>query len=313
MQEKLVVTIVDESGSKQFLLPKSIKKIIIISCVALALVMIASILLMRFLMQKIDTIAFEKNIALSEYKYIHQKNNSLKDQIKQKGQELAIVSQKIEDLENIVDFKKNTDKNTSENPIDLDSLSLPQKNLILSLIPNGEPLKTYTSKTPSAQRSHPLKQVKGIPAGLDFSTPNGAPVFATADGVIDLVRNNPKSGYGNLIKITHSFGFSSLYAHLEKSLVKKGDFVQKGQIIGYSGHSGDSDGDKLYYEVRFLGKVLDPNIYVAWSAQNFQEVFKSDSSIDWESLFWAIGDIIELQGYKLSYQTNTQAQTGITQ
>lgn len=256
-------------------------------------------------MQKIDEIALNKNIALSEYKYIYQKNNLLKDQIKQKSQELTIVSQKIGDLENIVDLKKNTDKEPSVyEKIDLDDLSSSQKNLILSLIPNGEPLTSYTSKNSSSQRLHPVKNIKGVPTGYDFSAPEGTPVYATADGVIDLIRNNSNIGYGNLVKITHSFGFSSIYAHLEKSVVKKGDFVQKGQIIGYSGHSGNSNGNTLYYEVRFLGKILNPAIYTAWNANNFEEVFNNDSSIDWKNLFWAIGDIIQLQSYKLSYQMN---------
>ncbi|PAF43555.1 M23 family metallopeptidase [Helicobacter sp. 11S02596-1] len=305
MQDKLVITIVDESGSKQFRLPKNTKKIIILCCAILGVIILASILLMKFLMQKIDEIALNKDIALSEYKYIYQKNDLLKDQIKQKSEELTIVSQKIGDLENIVDLKKNTDKDSvAFEKIDLSDLSESQKNLILSLIPNGEPLASYASKNSSSQRPHPIKLIKGVGSGYDFHTPAGTPVYATADGVIDLIRNNTNTGYGNLVKVTHSFGFSSIYAHLQKPVVQKGDFVQKGQIIGYSGHSGNSGGDTLYYEVRFLGKLLDPAIYTAWNANNFEEVFNNDTSIDWKSLFWAIGDIIQLQNYKLSYQMN---------
>ncbi|PAF51039.1 M23 family metallopeptidase [Helicobacter sp. 13S00477-4] len=301
MHDKLVITIVDESGSKQFRLPKNIKKVIVFCCTFIMIVILSSFLLMKFLMQKIDQIALNKNIALSEYKFIYQKNNRLKDQIKQKTDELTIVSQKIDDLENIVDLKKNANKQTSnENTINLQDVSNSQKILILTLIPSGDPITSYTSKTSTSMRPHPTKRVKGIPAGYDFATNEGTPVYATADGVIDIVRNQSNSGYGNLVKITHSFGFSSVYAHLEKSVVKKGNFVQKGQVIGYSGHTGNSNGNTLYYEVRFLGKILNPAIYTAWNSDNFEEVFKNDPSIDWKTLVWAIGDIARLQNYKLS-------------
>ncbi|WP_095274482.1 M23 family metallopeptidase [Helicobacter sp. 11S03491-1] len=305
MQDKLVITIVDESGSRQFRLPKNTKKIIIIICSILLVTIFGSVLLMKFLMQKIDEIALNKNIALSEYKYIYQKNNFLKDQIKQKTQELSIVSQKIGDLENIVDLKKNTDKNTDVNDkINLLDLSSSQKNLILSLIPNGEPIASYTSKDLSSKKIHSSKKTKDITTGYEFITKENTPVYATADGVIDLTRNHYNKGYGNLIKITHSFGFSSMYAHLEKAVVKKGDFVQKGQLIGYSGHSGDVDKNTLYYEIRFLGKILNPVVYTSWNADNFEEVFDDDTSIDWKSLVWTIEDMVQLQTYRLSYQNN---------
>lgn len=304
VQDKLVVTIVDESGSRQFRLPKNTKKILIFVCGFFAIALLCCFFLMKFLMEKIDDIAMKKNIAISEYKYIYQKNNFLKDQIKQKGEELAIVGQKIDDLENIVNVKKTTDGSLKYDKIDLQDLSSSQKNLILSLIPNGEPLTSYISKNLTYQRSSSIKKPKGATTGYDFVAPEGTPVYATADGVIDLTKSHSSNGYGNLIKISHSFGFSSMYAHLQKSLVKKGDFVQKGQIIGYSGHTGNSNGDTLYYEVRFLGKVLDPTIYTAWNANNFGEVFDHDSSIDWKSLVWTIEDMAQLQTYKLSYQSD---------
>ncbi|MDO7253422.1 M23 family metallopeptidase [Helicobacter cappadocius] len=303
MQDKLVVTIVDESGSRQFRLPKNATKILVFICFVFAVIVLCCFFLMKFLMEKIDDIAFKKNIAISEYKYIYQKNNFLKDQIKQKGEELAIVGQKIDDLENIVNVKKTTDESSKYEKIDLQDLSSSQKTLILSLIPNGEPVASYTSKNLAYQKSHSAKK-SNTSTGYDFVTSQGTPVYATADGVIDLTKSNSSNGYGNFIKISHSFGFSSMYAHLQKSLVKKGDFVQKGQLIGYSGHTGNSNGDTLYYEVRFLGKVLDPTIYTAWNSNNFEEVFDHDSSIDWKSLVWTIQDMAQLQTYKLSYQSN---------
>lgn len=299
MQDKLVVTIVDESGSRQFNLPKSATKIILAISGILIILIILSVLLMRFLMQKIDDIALNKDIALSEYKYIYYQNDYLKEQIKQKSQELNIVGKKIGNLENIIQTKKSTAKSNHEH-INLTQITPAEKTLMLNLIPNGEPLKSYISKTDTAQREHPVKKIKGIASGIDFSAPLDTPVYATADGVVDLVRNGYDKGYGNFVKLAHSFGFSSSYSHLQKAIVKKGDFVQKGQLIGYSGKSGDSNGETLHYEVRFLGKILDPGVYTQWNASNFDGVFDNDSSIDWKSLVWAIQDIAILQKYKLT-------------
>lgn len=302
MQDKFVVTIADESGSRQFSLPRSAKKIIFSTILILAIVILSCFFLMRFLMQRIDNIILDKNIALSEYRYIRQKNDTLKDEIDQKNRELTLISQKIGELENIVDLKKNIQEVPTEK-IDLQELSSSEKSLLLSLIPSGEPVNFYTARNLGFQKMSSIGRGKINSTGYDYIMPDGTPVYASADGVIDLIGSG-KSSYGRLIKITHSFGFSSLYAHLEKSLVKKGDFVQKGQLIGYSGHSGDVSKGTLYYEVRFLGKFLNPSTYVAWNVENFEEIFEKNSDIDWRSLVWAIQDITQLQSYKLTFQSN---------
>lgn len=257
---------------------------------------------MRFLMQKIDNIILDKNIALSEYRYIRQKNDTLKDEIDQKNRELTLISQKIGELENIVDLKKNIQEVPTEK-IDLQELSSSEKALLLSLIPSGEPLNFYSVRNLGFQKTSSIGANKLSSTGYDYITPDGTPVYASADGVIDLIGSG-KSSYGRLIKITHSFGFSSLYAHLDKSLVKKGDFIQKGQLIGYSGRSGNVSEGTLYYEVRFLGKVLNPAAYVAWNTENFEEIFEDNTDIDWKSLVWAIQDMTQLQSYKLTFQSN---------
>lgn len=302
MQDKFVITIADESGSRQFSLPRKAKKIIFSAILILAIVILSCFFLMRFLMQKIDNIILDKNIALSEYRYIRQKNDTLKDEIDQKNRELTLISQKIGELENIVDLKKNIQEVPTEK-IDLQELSSSEKALLLSLIPSGEPLNFYSVRNLGFQKTSSIGANKLSSTGYDYITPDGTPVYASADGVIDLIGSG-KSSYGRLIKITHSFGFSSLYAHLDKSLVKKGDFIQKGQLIGYSGRSGNVSEGTLYYEVRFLGKVLNPAAYVAWNTENFEEIFEDNADIDWKSLVWAIQDMTQLQSYKLTFQSN---------
>ncbi|MBN2480572.1 MAG: M23 family metallopeptidase [Bacteroidales bacterium] len=96
-----------------------------------------------------------------------------------------------------------------------------------------------------------------IHTGIDFVAPLGVNVYATADGIVTLSQNS-RTGYGNEIIIDHSFGYSTRYAHLLEILVKTGDQVKRGQLIGTLGSSGRSTGPHLHYEVRYENKAINP-------------------------------------------------------
>ncbi|MBN1158586.1 MAG: M23 family metallopeptidase [Bacteroidales bacterium] len=99
-----------------------------------------------------------------------------------------------------------------------------------------------------------------VHSGIDFVAPSGVNVYATADGVVTLSRIS-RTGYGNEIIIDHSFGYSTRYAHLQELLVKTGDQVERGQLIGKLGSSGRSTGPHLHYEVRYENKAINPISY----------------------------------------------------
>lgn len=92
--------------------------------------------------------------------------------------------------------------------------------------------------------------------GLDFRSPMGNPVKATADGVVILVGDHYYAG--NSVYIDHGNGVVSMYFHLSKPIVKEGDKVQRGQAIGLSGMSGRATGPHLHFSVSVLGKLVDP-------------------------------------------------------
>ena len=97
-------------------------------------------------------------------------------------------------------------------------------------------------------------------AGTDFAGPIGAPIYATADGVVTFA--GWSSGYGRLVKIQHEFGIETRYAHQSRMDVKVGQRVSRGQKIGAIGNSGRSTGPHLHYEVRVGGKPVNPMIYI---------------------------------------------------
>lgn len=96
--------------------------------------------------------------------------------------------------------------------------------------------------------------------GLDIAAATGTLVLAAMDGEVSESRYF--GDYGNAVLLNNSDSYVSIYAHLSETLVKKGDKVKKGQVIGYSGSSGHSTGPHLHFEVRFLSLVLNPEVFL---------------------------------------------------
>ncbi len=106
-------------------------------------------------------------------------------------------------------------------------------------------------------RMHPFYHMTRMHKGIDFSAPEGTPVFATADGDI-IAADTAFVGYGTLVVIDHGHGYQTRYAHLGKFLVKPGDHVARGQIIAQVGNTGLSTASHLHYEVLLLGVPINP-------------------------------------------------------
>lgn len=98
-------------------------------------------------------------------------------------------------------------------------------------------------------RMHPIYKTWKMHSGIDFTAPKGTPIYATGDGKIWKPKKNRLSGYGKTVIINHGYGYKSLYAHMSKIIVKPGQKVKRGQIIGYVGSTGISTGPHLHYEV----------------------------------------------------------------
>ena len=92
---------------------------------------------------------------------------------------------------------------------------------------------------------------------MDFSLPTGTEVLATADGTV--VGAGWQPGYGHSVLLQHGEGYNTLYAHLSGPLVRVGDVVRRGAVIGLSGSSGNSTGPHLHYEIWRDGVLVDPN------------------------------------------------------
>ncbi len=109
-------------------------------------------------------------------------------------------------------------------------------------------------------RKHPILHVWKLHEGIDYGAMIGTPVYATADGLVTFSGYDPITG--QYIKIEHGYGYTTLYGHLSRRLVVEGEKVRKGQLIGYVGNSGRSDGPHLHYEVRVYGQHVNPVLFI---------------------------------------------------
>ena len=120
-------------------------------------------------------------------------------------------------------------------------------------------VKDYTMSSGYGYRRDPVYGSTKFHAGLDFAAKTGTNVFATGDGVVEVA--DRKSGYGNVIDISHGYNYLTRYAHLSEILVKPGQQVKRGDLIGRVGSTGKSTGPHLHYEVRFKDEPQNPVNY----------------------------------------------------
>jgi len=124
-------------------------------------------------------------------------------------------------------------------------------------------------------RIDPVYKTVKFHAGLDFSAPQGTPIYATADGTVTTA-GNTGNGYGNHVIISHGYGYETLYGHMVRVKVSSGTAVKRGQIIGWVGSTGKSTGPHCHYEVHKNGQKIDP-IYFFYndlSAEQFDLLLK---------------------------------------
>lgn len=131
----------------------------------------------------------------------------------------------------------------------------------LQSVPFGIPVGTDTYQTSGyGMRKDPFNKRPAFHGGVDFGAHRLAPIIATADGVVKYVGRN--GGLGRMVEIDHGHGFITRYAHLEKTYVKRGARVKKGEKIGGMGSTGRSTATHLHYEVFFQGQDYDPNKFL---------------------------------------------------
>lgn len=172
----------------------------------------------------------------------------------------------------------------------LDEIELLAKNKesLLTSIPSIQPVSSNDLKRMASgygYRIDPFTKTRVMHWGMDFSAKTGAPIYATGDGKI-IRADNRAVGFGNHVRIDHGFGYVSLYAHMNKITVRKGNIVKRGDIIGYVGNTGRSVAPHLHYEISKDGRKINPiNFYSgSLSPIEFEELvnqaYQENQSLD---------------------------------
>jgi murein DD-endopeptidase MepM/ murein hydrolase activator NlpD len=126
---------------------------------------------------------------------------------------------------------------------------------------SGRPVEKGWISSHYGKRTDPFTGKQAIHNGIDFAGREGSDVLAVAAGVVTW--SGARSGYGELVEISHGEGFVTRYAHNLENLVQPGDVVRKGETIALMGNSGRSTGAHVHFEVYKHGRPVDPSSYVA--------------------------------------------------
>ncbi|GAB4177963.1 MAG: M23 family metallopeptidase [Wenzhouxiangellaceae bacterium] len=290
MRHHYQITISDCRGARAFTLTQLMRRVALGALVLAAAVFLIGLIVIRTLNARVESLG----MGLAELKAVNARiaeenqrllarQGELKDEIERKSTELLALIDDLEQLETLVGVNPPPSLPVAER-ISVASHTAFEKRLMLASIPSGSPLEQAVVTSRFGMREHPVIEQTRLHGGVDLRASIGTEVRASADGVVEFAGNNSGSGMGKMIKIVHNYGFSTIYAHLDRIDVKVGDYVVKGQPIGRSGNTGLTEAPHLHYEVRYLGRRLDPAPFMNWSFDRFETIFEQEDRVQWESL-----------------------------
>lgn len=131
---------------------------------------------------------------------------------------------------------------------------------VMKSVPIGKPVWSYWLSSAFGHRSDPFNKKSATHKGVDLASNKGNKIRTMAKGKV--TRSSWNGGYGLMVEIDHGNGFKTKYAHLNKSYVKKGDYVEQGDTIAEVGSTGRSTGPHLHYEVLYNGTPVDPMTFI---------------------------------------------------
>jgi murein DD-endopeptidase MepM/ murein hydrolase activator NlpD len=197
------------------------------------------------------------------------------------AQKIENINNKLTSLQTVISKQKEAQKQVltkvqgerriyeeSERQLERESVKLMYKitELSGSKLDNPEatgdfeyPLKARIT-SPFGPRRHPIFGVHSMHSGIDLAAPRGTAIKASEGGLV--IYSGWYGGYGRVVIIDHSKGFSTLYAHMDRIAVNVGDRVRQGETVGYEGATGYATGPHLHFELRSKGKPQNPVIYL---------------------------------------------------
>ncbi|EAJ4645843.1 M23 family metallopeptidase [Campylobacter upsaliensis] len=287
LKNKFTITISDINGSRHFYLNQIIKKIVLYIIAFVFLFLISSGFYIKYLDSKVDALDGKREELLKKSKELETLNMTMQQSLDEKAAQYAVIEDKIASFEEALGLENENNLTISARLENL-NLTNDQQQGILNQIPNGWPITNKGVTGKFGWREHPILKRKEFHPGIDLAASIGTPIYAPASGVVEF-SGYSNNGYGYNVILLHNFGFKSVFAHMtRKDMVKAGDFVNKGDLIGYTGNTGLSTGPHLHYEVRFINKTLEPLYFLNLKRKNMNEFFNQERRVPWQSLIKAV-------------------------
>ncbi len=190
--------------------------------------------------------------------------DSARAQAKEKEKQIAVVeamgqTELISSLNNSLNSLSNRILTQNVSFSEIENL-IKNKEQLLAATPAIQPVSNKNLKRIASgfgYRIDPIYKTVKLHPGLDFTAPSGTPIYATANGTIE-VAGNKGDGYGKHVIINHGYGYKTLYGHMYRVKARVGQKIKRGEVIGWVGSSGKSTGPHCHYEVIKYGNKLDP-------------------------------------------------------
>jgi len=299
MRNQYRITVTDLHRARHYTLTQVMSRIALGGFAGIAVVLLASFATIHFLSDELHTMDGDLAALAQQNQDIRQENavllaeqSNLSQQVDERARELLALSDELTQIESMIGLD-HAPMQPMEQRISAASHTAFERRWLLNSIPSGYPLVNAIVTSRFGMRDHPILEATRLHGGIDFRAAPGTEVLATADGVVEFSGNH-SSGLGTMVKIVHNYGFSTLYAHLDKTDVRVGQYITKGQMIGRSGNTGRSAAPHLHYEVHYLGRKLDPKPFLEWSIDQYDQIFEQEARIQWESLTETVRSTIRL-------------------
>jgi len=298
MNNHFTVTIHDDNGVRQFNVHRLMKKALIYAGIFIFSIIIIAVGTILYLDNSVDAVQDKKNAIEKAYKELEEKNIVLsqnmaykKEQYLIKKRELVELSTALTEIQQMIGMTPIEEDISLKDKFNLTKITSEQMRTLMRMVPSGSPIEYHGITSKFGYRIHPTLHKKEYHKGTDLKAKMNTAVRAPADGIVEYAGLHRKSGFGRLVILEHNYGFKTLYGHLNKVVIKSKQSVKKGDIIAYTGNSGLSNGPHLHYEIRFMYNVLNPYWFIKWTVDNYNEIFKKEKKVPWQSLVTAASNL----------------------
>lgn len=289
MRDYFTVVIRDADGVKQFTLHRRVKHALSIVVASAVLLLGIGIFSLLELQSEVAQQQKAKAALQAQKQQLEVQSHSLQEAISLQQDALADAKVQMNAIELAMGLRQ-AKAETLNYRVARARAGTEERAKVLETIPSGSPVPYNGISSKFGYRINPITHKKELHRGTDLKAKMNTPVYATADGVAEFAGGRNTKGYGRLIILDHAYGFRTLYGHLNKIAIKSGQVVKKGDLIGYSGNTGLSNGPHLHYEVRFIQRSLNPYWFIKWDMGNYDQIFAKVKHVTWEPILQAIAD-----------------------